>query len=151
MNNMEMKTGQLSVEPLWARLMIAGGAFTGALAISLSAYATHGPSLMGSSPIMVQTALHFLQIHAMGLILVGALGLFRPHEIRLMLAGGLFVSGCVCFSANILIRAWLDIQTFKALIPWGGTSFILGWLALSLAFLRKVKPPQASESGDQTH
>jgi uncharacterized membrane protein YgdD (TMEM256/DUF423 family) len=106
---------------------------------------------MGSSPIMVQTALHFLQIHALGLILVGILGLFRPHEIRLMLAGGLFVSGCVFFSANILIRTWLDVQYFKALIPWGGTSFILGWLALSLAFVRKSKLPPVSESGDQTH
>jgi len=148
---METKTKHFAAEPFWARLMIAGGAFTGALAIGLSAYATHGPSLMGSSPIMVQTALHFLQIHAMGLVLVGILGFFRPHEMRLMLAGGLFVSGCLFFSANILIRTWLDVQTFKALIPWGGTSFILGWLALSLAFLRKIKPPQASESGGQTH
>jgi hypothetical protein len=39
-------------------------------------------------------------------------------------------------------------------VPWGGTSYILGWLAFALAYVRKstaIKQPQASESGDQTH
>jgi uncharacterized membrane protein YgdD (TMEM256/DUF423 family) len=53
--------------------------------------------------------------------------------------------GILLFSFNILVRAWHDVHTFKALVPWGGTSFILGWLALGLAYARKVKPLQASE------
>jgi len=86
-----------------------------------------------------------------GLILVGILGQTRPDEKRLLVAGALFMVGIVLFSFNILVRAWHDVQTFKALVPWGGTIFILGWLALGLAYVRKIKPPQASESGDQTH
>ena len=100
---------------------------------------------------MVQASLQLLQFHSLGLILVGILGQSRPTEKRLQVAGALFVIGCLLFSINILLRAWHDIQTFKALVPWGGTSFILGWLAMVLAYLRKVKLPQASESGDQTH
>jgi uncharacterized membrane protein YgdD (TMEM256/DUF423 family) len=107
---------------------------------------------------MVQASLNLLQFHSSGLILVGILGQSRPSEKRLLAAGVLFLLGCLMFSINILIRAWYDVQTFRSLVPWGGTCFILGWLAFALAYVRKnpqissqLKPPPASESGDQTH
>jgi uncharacterized membrane protein YgdD (TMEM256/DUF423 family) len=139
-------TTQAQMPPArWPSALIALGAFLAAFSVISSAYATHGASLNGSSPLMVQTGLHFLQFHSLGLILVGILGHTRPEEKRLQIAGALFTIGIVLFSFNILLRAWHDVQTFKALVPWGGTSFILGWLALGLAYVRKVKPPQASE------
>jgi uncharacterized membrane protein YgdD (TMEM256/DUF423 family) len=107
---------------------------------------------------MVQASLNLLQFHSIGLILVGILGQSRPSEKRLLTAGVLFLLGCLMFSINILMRAWYDFQTFRSLVPWGGTCFILGWLALALAYVRKssqlsprLRPPPASESGDQTH
>ena len=130
------------------------GALMAALSVIASAYASHGNSLIGTSPAMVQASLNLLQFHSMGLILVGILGQSSPNEKRLMAAGVLFLLGCLMFSINILLRAWHDIQTFRALVPWGGTSFILGWLAFALAYVRKSsppKPPPACESGDQTH
>jgi uncharacterized membrane protein YgdD (TMEM256/DUF423 family) len=133
----------------WPTRFIAIGAFLAALSVISSAYATHGNSLNGTSALMVQASLQLLQFHSIGLILVGILGQSRPMEKRLQVAGALFVIGCLLFSVNILLRAWHDIQTFKALIPWGGTSFILGWFALVLAYLTKVKPQQVSESDDQ--
>lgn len=140
-----------SNSPRWATSFIALGALLAAASVILSAVAAHGTSVNGSSAGMVQTALHLMQFHTLGLILVGILGESRPLEKRLQFAGALFILGTLLFSVNILVRAWADIQTFKALVPWGGTSFILGWLALSLAYLRKVKPAQVTESGDQTH
>jgi uncharacterized membrane protein YgdD (TMEM256/DUF423 family) len=130
------------------------GALMAALSVIASAYASHGNSLIGTSPAMVQASLNLLQFHSMGLILVGILGQSSPNEKRLLAAGVLFLLGCLMFSVNILLRAWHDIQTFRALVPWGGTSFILGWLAFALAYVRKSsppKPPPACESGDQTH
>ena len=130
------------------------GALMAALSVIASAYASHGNSLIGTSPAMVQASLNLLQFHSMGLILVGILGQSSPNEKRLLAAGVMFLLGCLMFSINILLRAWHDIQTFRALVPWGGTSFILGWLAFALAYVRKSsppKPPPASESGDQTH
>ena len=130
------------------------GALMAALSVIASAYASHGNSLIGTSPAMVQASLNLLQFHSMGLILVGILGQSSPNEKRLLAAGILFLLGCLMFSINILLRAWHDIQTFRALVPWGGTSFILGWLAFALAYVRKSsppKPPPACESGDQTH
>jgi uncharacterized membrane protein YgdD (TMEM256/DUF423 family) len=130
------------------------GALMAALSVIASAYASHGNSLIGTSPAMVQASLNLLQFHSLGLILVGILGQSSPNEKRLLAAGVLFLLGCLMFSVNILLRAWHDIQTFRALVPWGGTSFILGWLAFALAYVRKSsppKPPPASESGDQTH
>ena len=146
-----MEQLQATNQPNWPTRFIAIGAFLAALSVVSSAYATHGNSLNGTSPLMVQASLQLLQFHAVGLILVGILGQSRPNEKRLQIAGALFMLGCLFFSINILLRAWHDIQTFRALVPWGGTSFILGWLAFALAYVRKIKPPPASESGDQTH
>ena len=148
---MEHSTGQAR---RWTSGFIVFGALSAAISVNGAAYAAHGQSLYGSSPAMVQSALQLMQFHAMGLIMVGVLSQFRPQEKRLQIAGVLFMLGTLLFSCNILLRAWHDIQTFRALVPWGGTSFILGWLALVLAYVRKeknVKPPQASESDDQTH
>jgi len=145
---------QQTTSPRWPKGFIAMGAFMAALSVIASAYASHGNSLIGSSPAMVQASLNLLQFHSIGLILVGILGQSRPSEQRLLTAGVLFLLGCLMFSINILLRAWHDIQTFKALVPWGGTSFILGWLAFALAYVRKnsqLTQPRASESGDQTH
>ena len=139
---------QQSTVRRWPTVFIALGALMAALSVISSAYATHGNSLNGTSPLMVQASLQLMQFHSIGLILVGILGQSRPSEKRLQIAGVLFLLGCLLFSINILIRAWHDIQTFRALVPWGGTSFILGWLAFALAYVRKsskIKPPPASE------
>ena len=146
-----MEQLQAITQRQWPIRFIAIGAFLAALSVVSSAYATHGNSLNGTSPLMVQASLQLLQFHAIGLILVGILGQSRPNEKRLQVAGALFMLGCLFFSINILLRAWHDIQTFRALVPWGGTSFILGWLAFALAYVRKIKQPPASESGDQMH
>ena len=139
---------QQSTVRRWPTVFIALGAVMAALSVISSAYATHGNSLNGTSPLMVQASLQLMQFHSIGLILVGILGQSRPSEKRLQIAGVLFLLGCLLFSINILVRAWHDIQTFRALVPWGGTSFILGWLAFALAYVRKsskIKPPPASE------
>ena len=140
----------------WPKGFIAMGALLAALSVIASAYAAHANSLNGSSPLMVQASLNLMQFHSLGLILVGILGQSRQNEKRLQFAGVFFLLGCLLFSINILLRAWHDIQTFRAMVPWGGTSFILGWLALALAYVRKstmqmsspasdLKPPPASE------
>lgn len=146
-----MEQLQANTQRQWPIRFIAIGALLAALSVVSSAYASHGNSLNGTSPLMVQASLQLLQFHAIGLILVGILGQSRPNEKRLQVAGALFMLGCLFFSINILLRAWHDIQTFRALVPWGGTSFILGWLAFALAYVRKIKPPPVSESSDQTH
>ena len=149
-----MKHLQQTTVRRWPTAFIAMGALMATLSVIASAYATHGNSLYGTSPLMVQASLQLMQFHSIGLILVGILGQSRPKEKRLLAAGVLFLLGCLLFSLNILLRAWHDIQTFRTLVPWGGTSFILGWLAFTLAFARKsstLTPPQANESGDQTH
>ena len=132
----------------WPTGFIAVGAFMAALSVLASAYASHGNSLNGTSPLMVQASLNLMQFHCIGLILIGTLGQTKPNEKRLQFAGAFFLLGCLLFSINILLRAWHDIQIFKALVPWGGTSYILGWLAFALAYVRKstpIKQPQASE------
>ena len=70
------------------------------LSVIASAYATHGNSLNGTSPLMVQASLQLMQFHSIGLILVGILGQSRPKEQRLMAAGVLCLVGCLLVSLN---------------------------------------------------
>ena len=78
-----------SQTPSWCSGFIALGAFSAAVSVMAAAYAAHGQSLNGSSPAMVQSAVHLMQFHALGLILVGILGNFK-----LLLYSGLVVT---CF------------------------------------------------------
>jgi uncharacterized membrane protein YgdD (TMEM256/DUF423 family) len=68
---------QQTTLPRWPKGFIAMGAFMAALSVIASAYASHGNSLIGSSPAMVQASLNLLQFHSIGLILVGILGQSR--------------------------------------------------------------------------
>ena len=51
-------------------------------------------------------------------------------------AAALFSVGIVLFSINIDLRLLLDWQAVRALVPWGGSAFMLGWLCLLWAVLR---------------
>jgi uncharacterized membrane protein YgdD (TMEM256/DUF423 family) len=41
------------------------------------------------------------------------------------------------FSVNLYLRAFADIQTFRALVPVGGGAFMAGWLALAIGVMRR--------------
>jgi uncharacterized membrane protein YgdD (TMEM256/DUF423 family) len=65
-----------------------------------------------------------------------ALLIARSRSIWAVVAGWLFVAGLVLFCGGLDLvtlgaPAWLT-----ALVPWGGTAFILGWIALLVAALR---------------
>jgi uncharacterized membrane protein YgdD (TMEM256/DUF423 family) len=73
-------------------------------------------------------------IHAIGLVLVGLLGL--RHRSRMFdVAGWAMLVGIVLFSGFLF--AWLATgrKAFVYPVPVGGISFIIGWLALAIAAL----------------
>ena len=129
-----------------ARLFLVLGALIAALGVILSAYVAHAPGLNGGG--MVQTALAQQQFHALGLLVVG-LGLDRLGRSRWLIASGwLMVLGVVLFSLNILARVLLGFDSLRALVPWGGTAFILGWLAMAAGVLsarRDLAPSRGSD------
>jgi hypothetical protein len=111
---------QQTTLPRWPKGFIAMGAFMAALSVIASAYASHGNSLIGSSPAMVQASLNLLQFHSIGLILVGILGQSRPSEKRLLAAGVLFLHRLLdVFDQPFSFAHGMTSKTFRSLVPMG--------------------------------
>src|SRR6185312_14937133 len=60
-------------------------------------------------------------------------GAARP---RAEAAGWLFLAGMILFCGGLYLLALTDAHIFAYLVPFGGLSFIAGWIALALAALK---------------
>lgn len=85
---------------------------------------------------MVQTALTQQQFHALGLLLTGLAMRVCGDSRWLLAAGWLMLAGLLMFSFNLYARHILGFDALRALVPWGGSAWILAWLSLAMGFLR---------------
>ncbi len=123
--------------PLLSRVFMALGAILAALSVVLSAAAAHVPALLqGGAAFAASLDQH--QFHALGLLLVGAL-LRERASLWLAASGGLMLAGLLLFCLNIDARILWGWDAARALVPAGGSAFILAWLALAVGVLR---PPR---------
>lgn len=127
---------------------LALGAFNLALAVALGAAGMHAlkAHLAANDPAgWFQIALHYHQLHALGLIALGIA--MRTTEAQpswsrrwLAAAGWLLFAGILLFSGNLYLRSIAGLHTLHALVPLGGSAFILGWLAFGVgAFGSRIR------------
>jgi uncharacterized membrane protein YgdD (TMEM256/DUF423 family) len=119
--------------PLPSRFFIVVGALSAALSVALSAAAAHVPALQQAGPSFA-ASLDQQQLHALGLVLVGVL-LARRHNGWLLASGCLMVVGLLLFCLNIDAIILWGFEGARALVPWGGSAFIVSWLALAVGVL----------------
>ena len=119
-----------------AALFFSIGALAAGLAVALSAWLAHAPRFAGGVPPMVLTAVQQQGFHALGLMVV-ALALWSRGPSRWwLLAGMLMLAGLLLFSLNIYVRSFWQWDAWRALVPWGGTSWIAAWLCLAIGAWR---------------
>lgn len=119
-----------------ATWFFAIGALACGLAVGLSAWLAHAPMFSTGVPPMLQTAVQQQGFHALGLMGVG-LALWSRGPSRWWLAAGLLmVVGLLCFSLNIYARTLWQWDTLRALVPWGGASWMLAWVFLAVGAWR---------------
>ena len=53
----------------------------------------------------------------------------------ILLAALLLSLGVLLFSGLIYLRIFTGVEALRPLVPWGGTSLMLGWLAIGVAAL----------------
>lgn len=127
------------------RWFLALGALNLALSVALGAAGMHGlkPLLEQNDPAgWFRTALHYHQLHALGLLVVG-LTIERTHTHRWLLAAGvMLLIGILLFSGNLYLRSIAGIHVLHAVTPFGGASFILGWLLLAVGAWRSKDLPR---------
>ena len=119
--------------PFTSRTFIALGAVFAALSVALSAAAAHVPMLQQAGASFA-ASLDQQQFHALGLVLVG-LAHARRASLWLLASGALMLLGMLLFCLNIDARILWGWGAARALVPVGGSAFILAWLALAVGVI----------------
>ena len=114
-------------------LFIVFGGLLAALAVGLGAIGAHAlkSQLTAEQLATFHTAVQYQMYHAIGLVLVGLLGLH--HRSRWFdAAGWSMLIGIILFAG--LIYAWLATgrRFFVYPVPVGGVAFIIGWVMLAI-------------------
>jgi uncharacterized membrane protein YgdD (TMEM256/DUF423 family) len=112
------------------------GALAGAVAVAAGAFGAHGlrDRLDAASLATFETAARYQLVHALALIVAAQRAAQRPGRAA-SLAGGLFVAGMLLFSGSLYALALGSPRIVGLITPFGGLSFIAGWLALAASFL----------------
>ena len=118
----------------WAGLI---GACLGALGVAAGAFGAHGLKTLldqrGSKHIWDLAATYQL-VHAVALVLVVLTFEARGSSTSLTTATVAFTAGIVLFSGSLYVLAVGGPRWMGPITPLGGTAFIVGWLALALAW-----------------
>jgi uncharacterized membrane protein YgdD (TMEM256/DUF423 family) len=119
------------------RLFPALGALFGALAVAAGAFGAHAlrARLEPRDLEIFETAARYQLYHALALFAVAwAMECNRQWGLA---AGWLFVAGVVVFSGSLYALVLTGQRWLGAVTPLGGVAFILGWVCLGMAVLRR--------------
>jgi uncharacterized membrane protein YgdD (TMEM256/DUF423 family) len=120
------------------RRCIAGGALLMLAAVMLGAFGAHGLRAVLSPQQLASylTGVTYQQLHALGLILLGAIAALTPRSPWLGRAAALFVLGIALFCGSIYAMTFGAPRWLGMVAPVGGTSFMLGWAAVAVHAMR---------------
>jgi len=117
---------------LWGAIMLA-------LGVAIGAFGAHGlqGKLDAYSMDIYQRAVLYHFNHALGLLLVGALAASGAVAPLARWAGWLLLVGIVLFSGSLYVLALTGNRMLGAITPFGGISFIAGWVVLAIAAVKR--------------
>ena len=110
---------------------IIAGSFFAALAVILGAFGAHGlkSKVSPEDLIIFETGVRYQMYHALGLVLLGLLGMSTSFSIS-QLPALFFVIGIIIFSGTLYLIPLTGIRWLGAITPIGGIAFIAGWFML---------------------
>ncbi len=124
--------------PAFCPLLLGAGALFAGLAVAAGAMGAHGLRALLSDHMLVvyETAVRYQMYHALTLLVLAALA---PHLPRCALrwSAGFFVAGILLFSGSLYALALTGTRPLGMLTPIGGSCFLLGWLSLLWAAVRR--------------
>jgi uncharacterized membrane protein YgdD (TMEM256/DUF423 family) len=116
-------------------LMLA--AFFGFTGVALGAFAAHGLKNRLSADYLAvfHTGVTYQLVHTLALLGVALLATHIPGRI-VTWAGISFVVGILLFSGSLYLLTLTGISKLGIITPFGGVTFLIGWLCLGLAAWR---------------
>ena len=111
------------------------GALLAGLAVAAGAFGAHG--LRGrvdeAALSAFETAARYQLYHAVAVILAGERAARSPSRAA-EIAGNVFIAGIVLFSGSLYARALGGPEWLAMMTPFGGLTFIGGWVVLALSY-----------------
>jgi uncharacterized membrane protein YgdD (TMEM256/DUF423 family) len=110
------------------------------LAVMLGAFGAHAlqAQLTPRQLASFQTGVAYQVYHALALVLVGIVAQVTPPSRWLARAAWLMAFGIACFSGSIYAMTFGAPRWLGMVTPVGGTSFMLGWIALALHAKKRI-------------
>jgi uncharacterized membrane protein YgdD (TMEM256/DUF423 family) len=126
------------------KIFLVLGTLLAGLAVALGAFGAHGlKKIVDAETVGIyQTGVQYQMYHALGLLVIGILA-ERITSSLLNYAGLFFLGGIVFFSGSLYLIASLKAMNraigsgVGLMTPAGGLLFILGWILILLALVRK--------------
>ncbi len=117
-------------------MIIALAAILLAIAVAAGAFGAHAlkNTLSPERFETWQTAVQYHAWHALGLLLIGLIGV--SFEISVAWPASLILAGIVIFSGSLYVLCLTGLGWLGAITPIGGVAFIVGWLVLAIQFIR---------------
>ncbi len=135
-----------------SRRWIAIGAILAAISVGLGAYGAHGlkdtlarAGFAGDDLVhrlaIFETAVRYQMFHAIALVLTG-FALQHRDSPWWRFAPWAFLTGIILFSGLLKVLTFADSKWnwLGAVVPLGGLSMIVGWLALAVGAMRNATP-----------
>lgn len=123
------------------RTFLTVGAVMAALAVALGAFGAHGLRKVVPPEVVstFETAVRYHFYHSVAMMIAGiAYGRFRNRWARI--SGWSFFAGIILFSGSLYTMTFMKssgsagVGGIGIVTPVGGLFFIVGWLALAIAF-----------------
>ena len=108
-------------------------------AVIIGAFGAHGLKSHLSDEMMrvYKTGVEYHFYHALGILLVGVLSVSVPSG--LLNWSAIFLTlGILLFSGSLYVMAISGVTWLGAITPFGGLSFIVGWILLFVAVWKKL-------------
>jgi uncharacterized membrane protein YgdD (TMEM256/DUF423 family) len=126
------------------KAFLSVGAFSGAIAVALGAFAAHGLKKIASAEIVdvFRTGVQYQMYHTLALLVV-AVVCERLQNNWIKWSGYLFSIGIICFSGSLYLITAMQTsgKTVPPMVgfitPVGGLVFIVGWLSLLIGTFSK--------------
>lgn len=119
-------------------ILLTASAFL-ALAVAIGAFGAHALKARLTAEMMqiYKTGVEYHFYHGMGLFLAGVLAISYPSKL-LKWSAVFLTSGIVLFSGSLYILAVSGQSFIGAITPFGGISFITGWILIFIAVFKKL-------------
>ncbi len=118
------------------RKWIITGGILGFLGVALGAFGAHGlrDSLSSEMMKIYETGVMYHLIHSVAVLALGLAGIKKYYKAAL-----LFTVGVILFSFSLYLYAVTGTVLFAMITPFGGLSFLAGWLLIIIQAVKKPK------------